>query len=122
MKNSGVLLRTLIVLFMFQVGCGDENYQNTEINDSLTAIERGALYYADVCAQCHGAGGEGSSSFPSLTAPHIAAQSDGKLFMLISSGTGGLMPAFADTLSEDEIIDIIAFLRSIAQNDESHDE
>lgn len=111
MKHQRLRIIGAITLFVLSAACGDEP---TTQDAALTSEQRGALHYADQCAACHGEDGRGTDNFPSLTAPHIAAQSDGKLFMLISSGTGGQMPAFGDTMTTDAIIDVIAFVRSIA--------
>lgn len=69
--------------------------------------------YETHCLGCHGAEAEGTDICVSLITPHINMQSDGKLFIMIKSGTGGQMPAFGDVMSDDEIVSVIDYLRSI---------
>ena len=100
------------VLLLGLIGCGDVSEEG-EAALSLSGLARGEALYQMHCAQCHGAEGEGNAGFPSLQTPHINMQSDGKLFALIQSGTGGRMPAFQEVLSEEEVVDVIDYLRSL---------
>jgi mono/diheme cytochrome c family protein len=86
---------------------------------ALTPLEEGAALYEEFCGACHGEQAEGSEICVSLINPHINEQSDGKLFVMIQSGTGGTMPSFGDVMSNDEIMNVIAYLRSI-QTDMPH--
>lgn len=87
--------------------------EGTEASTTLSPIEQGAELYETFCGGCHGEEAEGTEVCVSLVNPHINMQSDGKLFVMIQSGTGGTMPAFGDELSNDEIMAVIAYLRSI---------
>jgi mono/diheme cytochrome c family protein len=99
-------------------------------------IENGTALYAENCASCHGANLEGQPNWRSvdengvLPAPphdetgHTWHHDNGLLFQysklggqeaLAQRGVTGFksgMPGFADTLSDDEIRDILAFIRS----------
>ena len=86
---------------------------------ALSPAEQGAVLYEEFCGACHGEQAEGSEICVSLINPHINEQSDGKLFVMIQSGTGGTMPSFGDVMSNDEIVSVIAYLRSI-QTDMPH--
>ena len=99
------------VLFLGFIGCGDVSEEGEAVPPP-SGLERGEALYQMHCAQCHGAEGEGRAGFPSLQTPHINMQSDGKLFALIQSGTGGRMPAFQNVLGDEEVIDVIDYLRS----------
>ena len=85
----------------------------TEASTALSPVEQGAALYETFCGGCHGEEAEGTEVCVSLVNPHINMQSDGKLFVMIQSGTGGTMPAFRDEMSNDEIMAVITYLRSI---------
>lgn len=73
----------------------------------------GELRYAERCASCHGARGEGITA-PALANPvTLATATDSFLRDTIRRGrTGTPMPGFAGTLSAQEIDAVTAFLRS----------
>ncbi len=78
-------------------------------------VQFGSTLYAQNCASCHGANGEGISA-PALGNPMLlATATDEFLKYAIKEGRDStLMPAFKNSLSEDEINDVTAFLRSRA--------
>ena len=99
-------------------------------------IENGTVLYAENCASCHGTNLEGQPNWRSpgengvLPAPphdetgHTWHHDNGLLFQysklggqeaLAQRGVSGFksgMPGFAETLSDDEIWSILAFIRS----------
>jgi mono/diheme cytochrome c family protein/rhodanese-related sulfurtransferase len=76
---------------------------------------RGAAVYAASCASCHGAQGEGLSA-PALGNPVLlATSSDSFLREAVRRGRSGTpMRGYADTLSAQQIDDVVSFLRSRA--------
>jgi cytochrome c6 len=69
------------------------------------------------CAMCHGPDGAGSEVGKSLNVPDLRSQavqklSDAELTQSITNGKGG-MPAFKDSLSEDQIHSLVAHVRSL---------
>lgn len=76
-------------------------------------VIKGAQIYAKHCAACHGPGG--ISVMPA--APHLARaermmQSDLALLATLKSGKNA-MPAYLGILSDREILDVIAFSRTL---------
>ena len=65
----------------------------------------GETLYDGKCAACHGSSAEGAS------APSILEQPDAHFVSAVQNGIGN-MPAFPD-LSEQDIADIIAFVRTL---------
>ena len=79
------------------------------------------------CQRCHGSQGKGDGPAGKLlkTKPadwtdksKMSQLSDSYLFNIISNGGGGvgkssLMPAFKDKLSEQQVRDVISFIRSL---------
>ncbi|MBT5414832.1 MAG: cytochrome c [Rhodospirillaceae bacterium] len=95
-------------------------------------LARGARVYAEYCASCHGANLEGEANWRTrkpdgrLPAPpqdatgHTWHHPDAVLFEIVKQGTEALappgyksdMPGFADSLSDAEIHDVLAYIRS----------
>lgn len=73
----------------------------------------GAVLFRDKgCAQCHGAGGVGTQKAPSLTGIREDKQwPPERITQQILNG-GKKMPPFADSLSDPEIAQIVAYLRA----------
>ena len=82
----------------------------------------GLAHFRENCVVCHGAPGVDPGEIgqglnpgaPDLTLPRSQARSDGELFWIVSEGirmTG--MPAFGPTHKENEIWQIVAFLRHL---------
>jgi copper resistance protein D len=90
---------------------------------AAASVTRGAAFYAEDCALCHGATGRGdgpaAAGLPirpaDLTEPHLFAHNPGDLFWWISHGRdAGAMPGFADVLKPGERWDVINFIRARA--------
>ena len=81
----------------------------------LGDVELGSEIYSASCASCHGEKGEGITA-PALSNPMLlATATDGFLRYAISEGRDGTpMVAFKDSLNDDEIDAVTAFLRSRA--------
>src|SRR5208282_2531119 len=87
------------------------------------SIALGQKAFAQNCASCHGAEGQGDGPLAKqlsdppadLTAGHIYAHSDGDLFWWISHGiTGTPMPGFAGPMDEATIWNLIDFIHANA--------
>ena len=96
------------------------------------AVRQGAKLYAKNCASCHGVKLEGESDWRTpdqdglMKAPphdengHTWHHPDMQLFMITKHGTAKLvgngyesrMPGFAETLSDVEIVEILAYIKS----------
>ncbi len=87
------------------------------------SVARGAQLYGIHCAMCHGVKGEGNGQLAAfltpyrpvnLTLPVIQSKSDGSLFLTISLGVTGRMPALNENLLVRERWDVVNFLRTLA--------
>jgi mono/diheme cytochrome c family protein len=80
--------------------------------DDRKAVEAGRERYGERCAFCHGGGGKGAKG-PCLTCGRF--RNGGKasqIYGTIANGIWGTqMGAFGNTLTREEILGIIAFLR-----------
>ncbi len=90
-------------------------------------VKRGALVYRDYCAGCHGANLEGvpnwkqiqpNGKFPAPphdSSGHTWHHHDALLLSIIAEGGAPQisdMPAFGDTLSDDEMRAVLTFIKS----------
>lgn len=74
----------------------------------------GAELFKNNCARCHGADAKGGEG-PDLTDPQRKSKwsdSDERIVYKVTNG-GRRMPAFADSLSAEEIKEIAKFVRSL---------
>ena len=81
------------------------------------SIERGKMLYLKFCATCHGTNGQGDGPLADKLTPkpadlmeRAAHHSDGDFAWKIKNGRGA-MPGFKNQLSENEIWDLINFLK-----------
>ena len=74
---------------------------------------KGAKTYSQYCADCHGHRGvPNMPGVPDFSRNQRLMQSDLALVKSISVGKG-MMPAFQGRLSESDILDVIAYLRTL---------
>jgi len=74
---------------------------------------KGAKIYSEYCADCHGNRGvPNMPGVPDFSRNQHLMQSDLVLVKSISIGKG-MMPAFQGRLSESDILDVIAYLRTL---------
>ncbi len=92
------------------------------IEANSESISRGQQNYLANCLACHGPGGRGDGSQATsldgppadLTSSHARSHRDEDLYYWIQNGiVGSAMPAFADSLDDDEIWDTINYIRSL---------
>ena len=91
--------------------------------------KRGEAIYTPLCASCHGKTGDGRGIIgKALTPPprdftdpkHMAAMSDWELFLAVSSGgtsvgLSATMPAWSSTLKEQDIHDVVVFVKTFCE-------
>ncbi|MBW8367089.1 MAG: c-type cytochrome [Arenimonas sp.] len=86
-----------------------------ELPDGAVAgdVALGAKVYADSCASCHGAQGEGGTGTALGNATMLALTPDSFIRHTIENGRDGTpMLAFRDSLSREQIDGVTAFIRS----------
>ena len=115
-RTATLLLSGLILIFTTQAVSAQDRAQGKKL-------------YSMYCASCHGDSGRGdgpaSKSLPVKPANHedrsvMSQLSDKALLEIISNGgnaTGksAFMPAWGGQLKEQEIMDLISFVRSLAE-------
>jgi mono/diheme cytochrome c family protein len=87
------------------------------------SIQRGALLFGVNCAICHGPGGQGDGNIApflskkkpaDLTSDDVQTRSDGAIFLVMSNGVPGYMPALNENLTVRERWDVVNFIRTLA--------
>jgi PQQ-dependent dehydrogenase (methanol/ethanol family) len=82
-----------------------------------TAVADGQRLYNQSCQSCHGPAGQGSDRGPALaTIPFVHGNADADVFRTIRGGVPGTqMPPF-DGLTESQIWQLVAYLRSLRRD------
>lgn len=102
-----------------------QNYNRylPEANDLLAPegadVVHGERMYNTYCAPCHAAAGKGSGpvakrakTIPGIPLSSTSAKSEGYLYLTIRNG-GAMMPAYSWAMEDDEMWDVVAYLRSL---------
>ena len=82
------------------------------------AQDSGADTYKAKCAMCHAADGSGSTpagksmKVPPFSSPDLIKASDGDLIASTKNGKGK-MPAYSGKLTDPQIKDVIAYIRTL---------
>lgn len=90
---------------------------------SAEAVREGRKTYLRLCQYCHGADGRAQAN-PDFEAPSLRdpshwrfGTSDGELFVSIRDGAGHEMPPFRKQLKDDQIWQLVLYVRSIGPRD-----
>lgn len=79
-----------------------------------TAQDAAGTYKAK-CAMCHGPDGKGGKmGTRDFASAEVKAETDAQLTEIISKGKGK-MPAYGEKLKENEIKDLVGYVRSLAK-------
>jgi mono/diheme cytochrome c family protein len=89
------------------------------------SLKRGEQLFTNNCALCHGPKGDGTGPFANFLAQHkpanlmdedIKTQSDGAIFITISNGIPGQMPAMRENLpTARDRWDVVNYVRKLQQ-------
>ena len=95
----------------------DASERKNPVPKTQESFERGRVLYLKLCASCHGKNGQGDGPLANKLTPkpadlivRAAHHSDGDFAWKITNGRGA-MPAFKNQLSENEIWDLVNFLK-----------
>lgn len=80
--------------------------------NSEALVQRGEVVYSENCATCHQPNGQGQGDYPALAGnAFVTAQDPTAIIQTVLNGRGA-MPAFGDTLSNQEIAAVISYIRN----------
>ncbi len=107
-NNSNIAINTITV--------ANTNAQPTSAPDEFAGSRK---IYSESCVNCHREGGVGGESLfegkkikvPSYQSKGAMNASDEKLYDYIANGEDGEMPAFKNDLSEEEMRNLVRFIR-----------
>jgi len=83
------------------------------------SIQRGKTYFLQNCQSCHDEDGRARSAAVAIAADLTSpdrwkfGNSDAELFKTIKNGAAEAMPPFGSDLKDDQIWDVVNFIRSI---------
>jgi len=86
------------------------------------SLARGSELFHINCSQCHGVGGKGDGPIANflqktkpadLTGPVVSSLSDGAIFMVITNGMPGAMPALNENLTVRERWDVVNYVHTL---------
>ena len=86
------------------------------------SITRGSELFHINCSQCHGVDGKGDGPIANflqktkpadLTGPIVTSLNDGAIFLIITDGRPGAMPALNENLTVRERWDVINYVRTL---------
>lgn len=80
-------------------------------SDPPTIAARGHELFLMNCAHCHGADARGTDEGPNLT---TFRKSDARIASVVKRGIKGEMPRFDQKLSDDDVKELIRFIRSVS--------
>jgi mono/diheme cytochrome c family protein len=90
---------------------------------TVDSIAMGEQVYVNSCAACHGVDARGGGPLapttpvapPALVGPgsHLGHHTDGDLHYIIANGLPGGMPAWAGTLTDDQMWHVVNYLRAL---------
>ena len=95
--------------------------ENPTVADEAS-VTRGKELFALHCQMCHGPAGEGNGTIApfllkfkpaNLTKDVVQSKSDGSIFLTISDGLDGRMPALNENLTVPERWDVVNFVRTL---------
>lgn len=126
--GAAAIVVGLVLLLQARLTAGDATAADLPA-DLLTppdpaAVERGAALFAQSCVACHGPGGRGDGPLAAslarpptdLTTGHALPHPNAVYAEWIANGIAGTdMPAFGDELNDEQIADVIAYVRSLQQ-------
>lgn len=85
------------------------------------SLERARILYQINCVMCHGVNGEGNGQIAAflankpanLTLPVTQNKSDGALFLTLTNGVTGRMPAMVENLTVRDRWDLVNYIRTL---------
>ena len=128
-----LVLVGLFAIILLVVGLDAASGQRMSVSPAHPNTEHGKVVWNGGCIACHGADGKGApesstvfkrpDTWPDFTrCDQITPEPDSAYKAVILHGGRGLgfsqiMPAFGDLLSEQQVDDVIAYLRTFCKND-----
>lgn len=114
---------TVAGLAAISVDAYPDTYRKPSVPYQTISVAAGEALFQRHCTSCHGGSGHGNGPAASalsiapanLTEPHTSLHTAGDIFWWLTHGKPpGVMPGFANALTEDDRWDLINFLRTLS--------
>lgn len=100
---------------------GGASVKELNVSQPERDLVSGRVIFSTICARCHGIDGKGEGQMKfappvaDLTSPAVQEKLDGRLFKIVHDGKPNTaMGAWRESLSDDEIWDALAYVRTLA--------
>lgn len=98
------------------------DYSNEDLQTNRTVLETGKRIFANNCAMCHGSGGQGATGYPNLADNDWQwGQSFDQLVDIITNGRTAAMMPWKETLGEQGVKEVSAYVRKLGSLDHNKD-
>jgi mono/diheme cytochrome c family protein len=115
-----------VILFIFVLGAA---VLSTALRAHAADVEQGKQLYGQYCVTCHGQSGKGDGPGAAALNPkprdhtdkeYMSKLSDDELFNVVKNGGASvgrspLMPAWGATLKDEQIKDVVAYVRTLSK-------
>jgi mono/diheme cytochrome c family protein len=112
-----VLLAGIVLLAV----AGGASVKELNVSQPERDVLSGRVIYSTICIRCHGVDGKGDGQMKftppvaNLTSPAVQGKLDARLFKSVHDGkTNTAMGAWRESLTDDEIWDVLAYVRTLA--------
>ena len=121
---KAVIVGVAVLVFAGIMGlgyAGGPSLKDLDVSQPERDVLSGRVIYSTICIRCHGVDGKGDGQMKftppvaDLTSPAIQGKLDARLFKSVHDGKPNTaMGAWRDALSDDEIWDALAYVRTLA--------
>jgi mono/diheme cytochrome c family protein len=113
MPSIRLLHRAVGAVLALAVGAGLAGSGYADTQADAIAAERGEqVFLSRGCVYCHENGGRAAGKGPQLMG---TSRDDAFIAFRITNGKVGRMPAFGSSLTGEQILDLIAYIRSLKE-------
>ena len=125
-RGTGLLICLGFVLISYQSEAEHQAHPDDMVvpTNNPIVVQAGAELFSQHCSACHGGAGKGGKA-PCLTCGKFirSGNSNGGIFTTIAVGISMTkMGAFGSTLTGEEILSLVTFIRSVEENRRSNGE
>lgn len=118
-------MRAFVAVAMVMALAGGGGLKDITTSSPEPDVMSGRIIYSTICVRCHGIDGKGEGQMtfappvPDLTSPAVQSKLDARLFKSVHDGKANTaMGAWREVLSDDEIWDVLAYVRTMTTRPE----